>query len=312
MQAREGTMEVLVIGNNTVDIVFSTRDALVTDGKVQADGLRFFGGGQGANVAAMLGALGVRTRYFGVFGGGDFGRLARGSLVESGVVVEGSLTVADCPQHSAAIIVDTTHGTRSLVMHKDARLRMDGIPADAAPLEQCGLVYLDGHEPAFSRALAKRARAQGLPVLADAEVAEEARPLLPYLTSLVAPGKVLRELTGERELSAAARTLLAGGLRVVVGTLGAEGCEGWTAQGEHHRVAAERCEVVDTTGAGDAFHAGYIAAVQAGHGFGEALRFATKVAAVKCGVPGPRAGVDRLALLGVGLGTSGGASLSLL
>jgi sugar/nucleoside kinase (ribokinase family) len=305
-------MEVLVIGNNTVDIVFSTREALVTDGKVQADGLRFFGGGQGANVAAMLGALGVTTRYFGVFGGGDFGRLAKSSLVEAGVRVDGSLTVADCPQHTAAIVVDTTHGTRSLVMHKDARLRMDGVPVEAAPMDACGLVYLDGHEPAFSLALAKHARARGLPVLADAEVADEARPLLPHLTSLVAPGKVLRELTGERELASAARALLAGGLRVVVGTLGAEGCEGWTSDGEHHRVSAEACEVVDTTGAGDAFHAGYIAAALAGQGFGEALRFATKVAAVKCGVPGPRAGADRLALLGTALGASGGASSSLL
>jgi sugar/nucleoside kinase (ribokinase family) len=295
--------DVLVIGNNTVDIVFAAGAALAADGKLQAETLSLYGGGQGANVAATLGLLGVPTRYFGAFGGGDFAELSKRSLLEAGVRVDARLTVSSCAQHAAAIVVDTSHRTRAVVMHKDERLKLDGVPAEMAPLEGCRFVYTDGCEEAFSIALAKRALAQGIPVMADAETASDgALALLPFLDILVAPGKVLLALAGKRALKDAARLLLSWGPREVVATLGSDGCEGFTASGRHCRLPAERCAVVDTTGAGDAFHAGYLAAVLSGFDFEASLRFATQVAALKCGAPGPRATPERLSPLRMSLG----------
>jgi sugar/nucleoside kinase (ribokinase family) len=134
--------------------------------------------------------------------------------------------------------------------------------------------------------------------MADAEDASsETAALLPHLTSLIAPREVILALGRSSDVVTAARTLFADGPAVVVATMGAQGAEGVTASGEHQRVPAVPCEVVDTTGAGDAFHAGYVAAALRGSRFAACIEFAARVAAAKCETSGPTVAVARLAAL---------------
>ena len=60
-------------------------------------------------------------------------------------------------------------------------------------------------------------------------------------------------------------------------------------------VPAFAVESVDTTGAGDAFHAGYACALARGEPFARALRFGAAVAALKCRAWGGRTGLPTLA-----------------
>ena len=93
--------------------------------------------------------------------------------------------------------------------------------------------------------------------------------------------------------------LVALGARRAAVTMGAEGAVGLDGAGALCRVDAVPPEkIVDTTGAGDAFHAGFLFADISGAGFEAALRFGAEVAAVKCAHAGPSSPPDALHALG--------------
>lgn len=107
---------------------------------------------------------------------------------------------------------------------------------------------------------------------------QEIRLLLP-LVDVFVPNEVEAEhLTGESDPLTAALALaeLSAGWTVV--KLGQAGCLAAGPDGEVHRVAAPSVEVVDTTGAGDAFNSGLMKALSAGEAWPDALRAAVLVA----------------------------------
>jgi sulfofructose kinase len=289
---------VIVIGNNVSDSVFTTRSGLLPDQKVSALSLRNYAGGQAANVAHCLSGLGFSVHYVGVFGDDLAGAINKASLSDCGVSLEGEITVAHCPTQTAVILVDSESGARSIVMYKDERLRLGEENIKAEWIRSAELVYIDNHEPRAALAAARMASGLGIPVLADLEVLGPLTPeILKYVSSLIAPERVLCELTGLSDIEATVRQTQLAGPSTVVATRGAAGALGIRAGEPPVSVPACACKVLDTTGAGDAFHAGYVAAVCAGLDFHEALTAASRFAAAKCEEPGPRLGLSRLAEL---------------
>jgi sulfofructose kinase len=292
-ESRTTTGPVLVLGNNTVDLVFRMPGTIPRDGKVQAESLTVTAGGQAANVAHALALLGVPVRYVGAFGGDDDSALSRRSLEDVGVDTSRCIAVAGCPAHRAAVLVDTRAGGRSIVMYKDSRLEL--APEVITPELMGGvrLVYLDNHEPRASAVAARLARARGIPVVADLEsVSDLAVAVLTDVDVLIAPAEVLSGLTEENDVVPMLRAVQRLGPRTVVATAGPRGADGVEALGPPTHVPSRPCPVVDSTGAGDAFHAGYIAALLRGADFPARLELATAVAARKCGVAGPRLTAD--------------------
>jgi sulfofructose kinase len=80
---------------------------------------------------------------------------------------------------------------------------------------------------------------------------------------------------------------------VVVVTLGREGCICLSAN-DVFRQRAFRVPVVDTTGAGDVFHGGFLYGLLRGWQLPVIVRFASAVAAIKCGQLGGRDGIPSL------------------
>jgi sugar/nucleoside kinase (ribokinase family) len=280
---------VLVVGNNTVDTVYRVPGAMGPDTKRQAEALAVYAGGQAANVAYALALLGLPVRYLGAFGDDDGSALSRRSLAEAGIGTSGCVVVPRCPVHHATVVVDTLTGSRSIVMFKDDRLRLD--PAAVTPdlLDGAAVLYLDNHEERASIAAAGLAQQRGIPVVADLEtLSGRTLPILAQVDTLIAPRDVLRELTGESDPERLVRAAQLLGPHTVVATAGVEGAFGVEATGGIVHVPSRPAELVDSTGAGDAFHAGYLAAFLAGAGFPARLRFGALVAAAKCGVGGPR------------------------
>lgn len=291
-ESRSTAGPVLVVGNNTVDLVFRMPGMVRRDGKVQAESLTITAGGQAANVAHALALLGVPVRYVGAFGDDD-SALSRRSLEDVGVDTSRCVLVAGCPAHRAAVLVDTRAGGRSIVMYKDSRLELAPEVITPDLIGGVRLVYLDNHEPRASVVAARLARARGIPVVADLEsVSDLVVAVLADVDVLIAPAEVLRALTGENDLVPMLRAVQRLGPRTVVATAGPRGADGVEALGPPTHVPGRPCTVVDSTGAGDAFHAGYIAALLHGADFPARLNFATAVAARKCGVTGPRLTAD--------------------
>ena len=106
---------VLVIGNNTIDLVFSNVDNVALNSKSIASKFDVYAGGQAANVAYSLQCLGAQVSYVGIFGNDNFGVLSKNSLEEIGIETDHSNTL-DLPNQIAVILVDKA-GNRSIVMH---------------------------------------------------------------------------------------------------------------------------------------------------------------------------------------------------
>lgn len=289
-------MDVLVIGNTTADTVLTTEHGLKPGEKVQASALVEYPGGQAANTAWTLAALGLEVRFVGAFGDDEPGRSSATSLRDVGVSLEGSATVRGCRSQVGVVVVDAATGERSIIMHRDPRLRLEG-SLDDEWIRGARLVYLDGHEPEASLAAARRAAAFGVPVVADAELSAPTRPeFFRYVSCLIAPASVIKTLARAQEVEEALISLTSGkGPAAVVATEGARGSIGLQAGKSPVQVPASDCFPIDTTGAGDAFHAGYIAATLMGSEFEGALAVASELAAAACEVAGPRISRARVA-----------------
>jgi sugar/nucleoside kinase (ribokinase family) len=117
--------------------------------------------------------------------------------------------------------------------------------------------------------------------------------LLPLVDWLVVAEAFPVAYTGLSDPDAAARALLDTGAEVLVVTRGENGCGVWTAE-TCFSVAGLQVQAVDTTGAGDAFHGGFIYAMLQGWDLKRVATFANTVAAINCQTLGGRRGLPTL------------------
>ena len=239
--------------------------------------------------------LGWRARYIGRFGGDAHGSLSRASLRESGVDVSACETVDGATNQFAVIVVEQGSGTRTIMWGRHPGLRMTpaDVPGDAVTSGR--IVLVDCHETAVATQAARLARQAGIPTVIDVErVRPRIRDLLREVDVIIAAQEFPTELTGERTLGKALH-VMAGefGAALVAVTLGAEGSLAIIG-GQEIRSAGLRVDVVDTTGAGDVFRGGFIAAWLAAGPDADAadiLRSANVVAGLNCLALGAQGGI---------------------
>ena len=117
--------------------------------------------------------------------------------------------------------------------------------------------------------------------------------LLPNVEYLIASRDIPAKLAGgnDLDLKKALSTVQARyGLRLAAATLGLDGVLAWDGK-EFHYAAAFRVETVDTTGAGDIFHAGFIYGLLQGWPLARQLDFACAAAALNCTAYGARGNI---------------------
>jgi ribokinase len=131
-------------------------------------------------------------------------------------------------------------------------------------------------------------------VMLDAErVKDGTLDLLPLCDVQIVSEQFGRQATGEDDPAQAARALHARYGNLAVVTAGERGswCVGW---GEAFHTPAFRVNVVDTTGAGDVFHGGFLYGLLKDWPLRHVARFASAMAALKCRSAGGRAGIPYL------------------
>jgi sugar/nucleoside kinase (ribokinase family) len=115
-------------------------------------------------------------------------------------------------------------------------------------------------------------------------------PCLPHCDLLFVNQEEARQLSGTADVGAAARLFLRLGARCVAVKLGASGCAVFGPEGEFHSPAFP-VEAVDTTGAGDSFVGGFLAALSRGLSFPDAARVANAAGALSVSRLGSVAGL---------------------
>lgn len=286
-------------GENAYDHLLVTNRFPRADTKTALNSHTEEPGGQIASAMIGLARLGRGVSYIGRFGADDAGRLSLESLRAENVDTAYTENIDEARTRTSYIIVDEAKGTRTILYHHDARLNYDERDAPVDVATRGSVLHLDGQNPRAALQLARAARAAGVVVSADFDtVTDDVLALAHEVDVLIASADFPRLAVGMMEEAdeyrdRALRDLHARfGCAVVGCTLGARGavimCEGMYAETDALPVPGG---VRDTTGAGDAFHAGFIHGLLAGEGMVETLRIAAAVAALKCRKQGARAGL---------------------
>lgn len=250
-------------------------------------------GGAGANTAAWLAHCGVEPVLVARVGDDVAGRRASEQLTTAGVRCAFTIdpTAATC---CVVVLVDG-EGQRSMLPDRGAAARLaptdldQALLAEAKHLHLSGYVLLDASSRDAGVAMLAAARAAGLTTSVDPQAAalitdpalflEEVRGvdvLLPNLDELAA-------LTGSRDPASAAKLLDAvGAVAVTTGPSGAS----WVSREGMVSVPSVPSECVDSTGAGDAFDAGLLAALQEGRPPEECLLAGVRLGAMAVGQVG--------------------------
>jgi sugar/nucleoside kinase (ribokinase family) len=282
----------VVVGDLMVDVVAALPGELAHGSDTPAR-IAQHQGGSGANVAAWRAATGARVAFAGRAGADPLGDAAVAAL--DGV----ALAVERDPERPTGTCIVLVHpgGERTMIPDAGANdaLELAALPeGEHLHLTGYGLLR-EGSRPAMLRAL-ELARERGMSVSVDPSSAAPLAAEPAFLGWVARAGLLLpnadeaRVLTGEADPARAARALAGGGREVVV-TLGAEGAL-WSDGDRVLRAPAAAAEVVDTTGAGDAFAAGLLAARADGAEPAEQLAAGCARAARAVGVRGARPEYD--------------------
>jgi sugar/nucleoside kinase (ribokinase family) len=285
---------IVVLGDVMVDVVVRLSGPLAQASDAPAE-IRFRGGGSAANTAAWLAAAGADVTFVGRAGDDEPGRAAAEELRAIGV----DRRVALDPDRStgACLVLIDPGGERTMAPDAGANDGLaaedlaDDLLAEAAHLHVAGYALLREGSRAAARSAIERASRAGVTVSVDPsssalldpgflDLADGAGLLLPNASEAHA-------LTGYSDPEAAARALAERFGEVVV-TLGPGGAL-WTDGDALLRAAAVAVdEVEDTTGAGDAFAAGFLSERVAGGSTAEALAAGCRLAARAVSRPGAR------------------------
>jgi sugar/nucleoside kinase (ribokinase family) len=247
-------------------------------------------GGMIGTALAQAALLGCDAHVLSLHGEDAEGRFVRRALRAAGVKTGRILRSRAARTTVAVVLVARRGGERRFLVPDRRELERRAPRFDLSLIDERSLLLVDGHFPDQALRAVKRARRVGAKVIADLN---RPRPgslaLLPYVDYAIVPLEFGRGYAGGDPERLLRRLRAATGGTAVV-TLGARG--GIYLEGERvRRYRARRLPVVDTTGAGDAFHGAFAAGLCFGLGLGAALDLAAHAAALNCGALG---GMGRL------------------
>jgi sugar/nucleoside kinase (ribokinase family) len=284
---------ILVVGYNAFDMILPVAEMPLPDEKLEVPRMISCGGGPGATAAVALSRLGAAVRLMTPLTDDPPGLLQKQELLAAGVDISLSPVVQGHESPKAVILVDEARGYRTIFWSRGDVPRLPAALGDEDLLHDTDLLYLDGHEPEVSLRLGRAAAVRRLPVVLDAgSVHQGSRDLVSCCSDVVSSKGFAPRLTGCIAPTEALRALRKMGPARVGMTFGDEGVIGLE-NGEPLLVAAFEVPVTDTTGAGDAFHAGYAFARALDLDFRACLDWGCAVAAIKCSGWGGRSGLPR-------------------
>lgn len=284
------TVDLVGVGLNATDTLIRLAAFPAVGSKVEFEEVSILPGGQTATAVVACQGWGLRTRYVGKLGDDTAATLHHTAFQLSGVDAK-VLTAAGCTSAQSIILVDGS-GERTVLLKRDARLALQPAELQREWITQARALHLDGFDTAAATLAATWARQAGVPVVGDLdELYPGVHDLLPLIDYLIVSRDFPSRLTGEEDLATALQTMQNRyGSKLAAATLGHDGVLAWDGQTFHY-TPAYRVPVVDTTGAGDLFHAAFIYGLLQRWPLARQLDFACAAAALNCTAPGARGGI---------------------
>lgn len=284
--------DLLGLGIMPFDLLFSVDKFPGPEIKIDATGIFMQGGGPVPTVCVGLARLKFQTAMITAVGDDPFGKTGLEELRQAGV--DDSLILVRKNKNSAIAAgwVEKGSGRRTLVLNREVFVRPNDLNLSKLPIPK--IIHLDGRDMAATLKLAKWGKKIGATVSFDiGSVRNDVSPVFKYVDHLVIADSYAFPFTGCRTPSSAIKKLAKycpGTIVITEGIKGSTGCE----NGSYHVQPAYRVKTVDTTGAGDAYHVGYLYALLEGKNLAQRMKTGAAVAAIKCQKPGARSGLPTL------------------
>lgn len=288
-------MTVVGIGQCCWDILALVEKYPEVDEKEEIRFLTEQGGGPVATALVTLARFGIPCRFHGIVGDDGYAAHIRESLTGEGIDCTGLLTRRGATSQVAWIVIEQGSGHRTIFWQRPSGEALCPDELAAGFLEGAAALHLDGLMPEVSLHAAAAARRRGIPVMVDAgRLRPGMRELAAGCDYLVAAERFFLDLGWDRSKEEFRRLAAGIGAPVVTVTRGARGSLTWS-EGKVFDIPAVPVPAVDTTGAGDLFHGGYIYGVLQGWGVERTVLFASATAALGCRAIGGRSGIPTLA-----------------
>jgi len=283
-------VDVVGVGLNATDTVIPVAEYPARGSKTEYRGTDAMAGGQVASTVVACARWGLQTRYVGKMGEDDAARLHKAAFEAAGVEAR-IVTVPGGASAQSLIVVDGG-GERTVMCRRDDRLVLRPEELEREWIVGARALHVDGYDTAAATLAAGWARDAGVPVVADLdEIYPEVEGLLGLVDYAIVSRDFPCRLMREPDLRKALRRMQARfGCRLSAATLGEDGVLAWDGE-RFWETAAYRVKVVDTTGAGDIFHAGFIYGLLQGWGLTRKMEFACAAAALNCMAVGARGGI---------------------
>jgi sugar/nucleoside kinase (ribokinase family) len=288
----------LCCGNICYDIQAWPVDSVAWGKSIWVDEIGFTLGGNGGNTSWAAAKLGARVRLTGVVGRDTAGDRVLELLRDAGVDMDIHRT--DSPTTSTVVLVQST-SDRSF-LHRPGASR--DVTPDLLRFDAPSYSHFHFANPfslpnlrSHGGEIMRRARAAGLTTSLDTawdakgRWMEDIAPCLPYTDLLFVNDSEAEMLTGSADLHEAARILREAGATDVIIKVGPKGCLLFIGE-EEHAAGGYAVDAKDTTGAGDCFVGGFLAALQRGCTYLESARIANAAGALNVQNIGAATGVS--------------------
>jgi len=278
-------VDVLCVGHASYDLIFSVNQHPGADEKIVAESLLSCGGGPAANAAVCVAKLGLTSAFAGYLGRDIYGDKHYQELNDYGVNTK--LIIRGASPTPLSTIIVKTDGKRCLINYKGDTQALASNALNFSNVS-AKVVLFDGHEPYISLPLAEKARQSKIPTVLDAgSVHEGTLALMNHVDYLICSEKFASQYAGNEHQALSQLAKLA---PVVIITLGERGLI-WQRGNEQGALPAYHITAIDTTGAGDAFHGAFAAALAAGMDWQTQLQYASAAGALCCMQMGARLGL---------------------
>ena len=284
--------DVTIIGAAILDVLAGPVDAGVFDkGSQPVNSTRLAFGGDALNEAVVLSQLGVKVELISKVGNDEAGKRVLDFLKEKQVDTT-KVKVEDGLETGINIVLVTPEGERVFLTNPNGSLRKLGEGDvteqldDAADIVCMASLFVSPllDIPAMERIFQRIKSKPGRILVADMTTAKNGESigdiegLLQYIDYIIPNETEAERLTGERDVYRNAELFLEHGASCVVIKRGGNGCLIKTRESEIEVPVYAHAKLVDTTGAGDSFVAGFIWGLKKGMPLEECGRFGCAVA----------------------------------
>lgn len=282
--------DIVCLGIMVADVVARPVEKVPERGRlVLVERMELHTGGCAVNTAIALARLGIKTAVIGKVGNDGFGRFIVDRLVEEGVDTRG-VKFDSSRNTSATMVLVSPDGERAFIHYTGTNATFVyedidwGIISEAKILHVAGSLVMPSFDGEPTARAMRKAKEMGIITVLDTVWDSTGKwlqlvgPPLQYTDIFIPSIEEARMITGKESPEDIASFLLERGVKIVALKMGEKGCYIRTKE-EEYRVPAFKVPVVDATGAGDAFAAGFLAGTLMGWDLEERGRFANAVGA---------------------------------